>query len=120
MSVTKAFDKAKDYAEKANLLDENVAETHLALANSAFWCDWDFENCGISIKKAIQLSPGTSSIHGFNSVYLMARGKLDEALIEAQLATKLDPLSLKGKFHLGEHHRKLRSGVLPQRLHKFP
>ena len=32
----------------------------------------------------------------------MATGKLDEALIEAQVATKLDPLSLKGKFRLGE------------------
>ena len=102
MSVTQAFDKAKDYAQKINLLDDSVAETHLALANSSFWCDWDFENTGNSIKKAIQLSPGTSSIHGFNSGYLMATGKLDEALIEAQLATKLDPLSLKDKFRIGE------------------
>ena len=102
MQVTEAFTKAKEYANKTNLIDENVAETHLSLAMSSFWCDWDFENTGNSIKKAIQLSPGTSSIHGFNSVFLMAGGKLDEALIEANLATKLDPLSLKGKFHLGE------------------
>ena len=32
----------------------------------------------------------------------MATGKLDEALIEAQLAVKLDPLSLKSKFQIGE------------------
>jgi tetratricopeptide (TPR) repeat protein len=32
----------------------------------------------------------------------MAIGKLDEALIEAQLAAKLDPLALSSKFHLGE------------------
>ncbi len=32
----------------------------------------------------------------------MATGRLDEALIEAHLANKLDPLSLKGKFRLGE------------------
>ena len=102
MSVTQAFGRAREYAQKANLLDESVAETHLALANSSFWFDWDFENTGNSIKKAILLSPGTSSIHGFNSLYLMATGKLDDALIEAQLATKLDPLSLKEKFHLGE------------------
>ncbi|HEC44679.1 MAG TPA: hypothetical protein ENI20_17830 [Bacteroides sp.] len=102
MRVSQAFTISKEYAQKANLLDDTIAETHLALANSSFWCDWDFENCGISIKRAIQLSPGTSAIHGFNSLYLMATGKLDEALIEANLATKLDPLSLKGKFHLGE------------------
>jgi TolB-like protein len=102
MSATEAFSKAKDYAGKTNLLDENIAETHLALANSYFWCDWDFEQTAGSIKRAIQLSPGTASIHGFNAVYLMAAGKMDEALIEAQLATKLDPLSLKEKFHLAE------------------
>ena len=102
MEVSQAFEKAKEYAGKTNLMDENVAETHLALANSSFWCDWDFENTGNSIKKAIRLNPGTSSIHGFNSVFLMASGKLDEAMIEARLATKLDPLSLKGKFRLGE------------------
>jgi TolB-like protein len=102
MNVAQAFSKAKEYAQKTNSLDDTLAETHLALAISSFWCDWDFENCGNSIKKAIQISPGTSSIHSFNSVFLMASGKLDEALIEAQLAIKLDPLSLKGKFQIGE------------------
>ncbi|MFC2112644.1 LytTR family transcriptional regulator DNA-binding domain-containing protein [Bacteroidota bacterium] len=102
MSKDEAFDKAKQYALKTTSLDDSIAETHLALANSFFWHDWDFENAGASIKKAIQLSPGTSSIHGFNAVYLMAVGKMDEALIEAGLAIKLDPLSLKEKFHLGE------------------
>ncbi len=61
--------KARDFAGKANLLDENIAETHLALANSCFWYDWDFEQTARSIKKAMQLSPGTASIHGFNAVY---------------------------------------------------
>ena len=102
MQSGKAFEKAKEFASTSNLNDEGLAETHLSLANSFFWHDWDFENTGISIKKAIQLSPGTSSIHGFNSLFLMARGKFDEAFIEANLATKLDPLSLSGKFRLGE------------------
>ncbi len=102
MSVNEAFSRAKEYAWKTNLLNENIAETHLALANSSFWCDWDFESAGKSIKKALRLSPGTASIHGFNAVYLMASGKFDEAFIEAQLAAKLDPLSLKEKFCSGE------------------
>jgi TolB-like protein/Tfp pilus assembly protein PilF len=102
MTAQEAFDKAKDYAGKTILLDENIAETHFALANSYFWCDWDFEETERAIKKAIKLSPGTASIHGFNAVYLMAAGRFDDALIEAQLAAKLDPLSLKERFHLGE------------------
>jgi adenylate cyclase len=102
MPAHEAFQKAKEYANKSNLIDDGVAETHLALAKSTFWCDWDLENTGVSIKKAIQLSPGTSGIHGFNSVYLMASGHLDDALVEARLATRLDPLSIEGKFRLGE------------------
>ena len=102
MDAGQAFERARSYADQANLIDDQVAETHLALAKNSFWCDWDFELAGKYLKRAIQIAPGTSNIHGFNSTYLMASGRLDEALIEAQLAAKLDPLSLNSKFHLGE------------------
>ena len=102
MEADEAFRKAKEYAITSNLIDNGLAETHLSLAQSSFWREWDFENTGISIKKAITLSPGTSSIHGFNSLFLMASGKMEEAVIEANLAAKLDPLSITGKFRLGE------------------
>lgn len=102
MEVGRAFEKAREHASQAIRMDVRVAESHLALAKSAFWCEWDFEQTGRAIKEAIQLAPGTSSIHGFNSTYIMATGRLEEALIEAQLAAKLDPLSLSSKFHLGE------------------
>jgi TolB-like protein/DNA-binding LytR/AlgR family response regulator len=102
MNANQAFEKAKEYANKSNLIDDSVADTHLALAKSFFWCDWNFEKTGSSIRKAIRLAPGTSSIHGFNSIYLLATGNLDEALIEAKLAARLDPLSLSSRFHLGE------------------
>lgn len=100
--VHEAFSKAKEYATLSNMQDDSIAETHLALARSYFWHEWDFENTGTSIRKAIQLNPGTADIHGFNSVFLMSQGRINEALVEAQLAAKLDPLSLKGKFRLGE------------------
>lgn len=102
MEADLAFKKAKDHANQAIQIDDRVAESHLALAKSSFWCDWDFDQTGRSIKRAIQLAPGTSSIHGFYSTYLMATGKVEEALVEAQLAAKLDPLSPGSKFHLGE------------------
>lgn len=102
MEADEAFRKAEEYAITSNLIDNSLAETHLSLAQSSFWREWDFENTGISIKKAIGLSPGTSSIHGFNSLFLMASGKMEEAVIEANLAAKLDPLSITGKFRLGE------------------
>lgn len=102
MEVDRAFPLARDHANRAIRIDDQLAESHLALAKSYFWCDWDFELSGRALKDAIRLAPGTSDIHGFHSTYLMANGKLEEALIEAQLAAKLDPLSLSSQFHLGE------------------
>jgi adenylate cyclase len=102
MDAVEAFEKAREYARQANRIDDSMADTHLALAKSAFWCDWDFGQTGEAMQKAIRIAPGTSGIHGFNSTWLMAAGRLDEALVEAQLAAKLDPLSLNSKFHLGE------------------
>jgi len=102
MEADRAFQIAKDHANRAIRIDDRLAESHLALAKSYFWCEWDFELTGRALRDAIRLAPGTSDIHGFNSTYLMAIGKLEEALIEAQLAAKLDPLSLSSQFHLGE------------------
>ena len=109
MDAGQAYNLADEYARKANLLDDGVAETHLALANCSFWPAWDFENAGHEIRRAIRLSPGTSGIHGFHALYLMASEKLEEALVEAKLAVKLDPLSLKSRFQLGEVHYRSRN-----------
>jgi len=117
MPADEAFKKAKEYASLSNLMDNSLAETHLSLAQSSFWREWDFENTGISIKKAIGLSPGTSGIHGFNSLFLMASGKMEDAMIEANLAAKLDPLSITGKFRLGELY--YRSGKFIEAIEIF-
>ena len=84
MNSVHAFKKANEFTQKANLLDENVADTHLALATNSFWSEWDFESTEKSIRKAIQLSPGTSGIHIFNALFLMTIGKFEDALIEAK------------------------------------
>jgi TolB-like protein len=104
MDRNEAFLKAREYAEKSMSIDQSVAENHLALANSYFWHDWDFENTEISIKNAIRLSPGSSAVHGLSALFLIASGRHEDALIEASLATRLDPLSLKEQFQLGEIH----------------
>jgi len=49
MLSSQAFEKAKEYANLSIRIDDSVADTHLALAKSYFWCDWDFEKTGSSI-----------------------------------------------------------------------
>ena len=56
MEASQAFEKAREHANRALRIDNRVAESHLALAKSSFWCDWDFKLTGKNIKEAIQLS----------------------------------------------------------------
>ncbi len=102
MEANKAFALAEEYAIKAIELNDSIAESHLSLAYINFWNKWDFKSTSDYINRAVQLSPGTAEIHGFKSSFLLASECFNEALIEAQLAIKLDPLSLRGKYRLGE------------------
>jgi tetratricopeptide (TPR) repeat protein len=92
---------AKEYALKAIEIDENLAESHLALAHISFLNDWDMEQSYHSIKKAIQLNPGSADARSMYSSYLTVQDRLDESLIEAKLAKSLDPLSPMSAYVLG-------------------
>lgn len=93
--------KAKTYALTAQKLDDNLAETHLALARIHFWNNWDMKEAKKSIIKALRLGSGSADIHGAYSFFLLAEGKLEEALVEAHMTMNLDPLSPISNYILG-------------------
>jgi TolB-like protein len=101
MDPKKAYDLAKEYALKAIDIDENLAESHLALAHISFLNDWDMEQSYHSIKKAIQLNPGSADARSMYSSYLTVQGRLDESLVEAKLAKSLNPLSPLSAYVMG-------------------
>lgn len=93
--------KAQTYAEKALELDENLAEANLALSQVYYWNHWDLDATEKYIHKALHLSPGSAEIRGLYSFLLLTKGNIDDALLEAKLALKLDPLSHTPKMALG-------------------
>jgi TolB-like protein/Tfp pilus assembly protein PilF len=101
MDPKEAYDLAKEYALKAINIDQNLAESHLALAHISFINDWDMEQSYRSIKKAIQLNPGSAHARSLYSSYLTVNDRLEESLIEAKLAKSLDPLSTMPAYVLG-------------------
>jgi tetratricopeptide (TPR) repeat protein len=85
--------KAKQAALRALELDPNLAEAHNALAYVTFYYEWNWAEGEKEFKRAIELNPGYSLVHGVYAHYLAARGQFEEALAEHKRARETDPLS---------------------------
>lgn len=89
-----SFPKAKAAATKALELDSTLAEPHTSLAYARFYYDWDWEGADTHFKEAIKLNRNYATAHHWYSVYLTARERHADALVEIQRAQELDPDSL--------------------------
>jgi serine/threonine protein kinase/Tfp pilus assembly protein PilF len=101
MPPNEAFPKAKEAAEKALELDENLAEAHTARAFIYFMWEWNWADAGSEYRRAIELKPNYSSALQWYSSLLAATGRTDEALAEVKQARDLDPFSLSIAAHPG-------------------
>jgi adenylate cyclase len=91
------FALARENAEKALKLDENLAEAHLTLADrdlSSPAFDLNFAKGEAELRKAIELKPSYSTAHQWYYYILMARGDSVRAEAEIKRALELDPVSL--------------------------
>jgi tetratricopeptide (TPR) repeat protein len=98
---TIAYPKAKEYAEKALQLDDELHHSHLAIGQVKLYFEWDWDGAGKAINRAIELNPGSGWVHHVNGNYLNAVGKLTEGVAEIELSVRLDPLSLTSIHYLG-------------------
>jgi TolB-like protein/Tfp pilus assembly protein PilF len=88
-----AFTRAREAAAKALVLDPSLAEAHVALAHIKFLNDWDWAGTEAEYKQATAISPNYAAAHRWYSFYLVAMGRLDEAMKEIERARDLDPYS---------------------------
>jgi DNA-binding winged helix-turn-helix (wHTH) protein/TolB-like protein/tetratricopeptide (TPR) repeat protein len=102
LASAEAFPKAREAAEKALKLDENLAEAHSALAVVKFSYDWEFTAAEREFQRALEINPSYSDVHKMNGYYLAAMGRFDEALREMKRAQELDPLNLEKIAGIGE------------------
>jgi len=99
--VKEGFELAKLNARKAIELDETLAEAHASLAWSLFIYDWDWTAAEREFRRAIELAPGYATGHQWYAFLLIARGQVEEALIEAHMSQELDPASVSIRRGLG-------------------
>lgn len=93
--------KARFFAEKTISLDETLAEAHLSLAFVKMFADWNWVGAYKEFKHALELGPGSSTIHLNYSIYPMTIGKSEEAISAARRAVDLDPISPTANQNLG-------------------
>ncbi len=102
------IENAKAAAERALLLDDSIAEAHVAAAMVRFYEARDqgvaesARKAGInSLRCALALNPNLAIAHQRYSWALSASGHLDEAVREMRRAQELDPLSHTNNTALG-------------------
>ena len=93
LSPKESATKATAAARKALEIDDTLAEVHTSLGLVKLIYDWDWQSAEQEFKRAIKLSPNYATAHDWYSTYLMAVGRIEDAIREIKHAQELDPLS---------------------------
>jgi TolB-like protein/class 3 adenylate cyclase len=103
------YPKAKAYAAKALALDDNLAQSHVAMGTYLLFYEWKWAEAEKELKRGIQLNSNYADGYHFYNHFLESQGRLDEALDAIKRGLALDPLSLiinneVGWCHYHAHH----------------
>lgn len=88
-----AWALARSSALQSIALDPNLPEGHLALASVFNFYDWDWAKARHHMEIAIALQPQRGESYYMYAAHLMTQGLLNEALAQARIGLKYDPLS---------------------------
>jgi eukaryotic-like serine/threonine-protein kinase len=90
-----AYPKAREALLRALEIDDTLAEAHASYAYCLGNYDWNWGAAEREFKRALELKPGYATAHHwYGFIYLVAMGRLDEAIAEVKQALELDPLAL--------------------------
>jgi serine/threonine protein kinase/tetratricopeptide (TPR) repeat protein len=86
--------QSEEAARKALEIDNNLAEAHLALAQSCvLYAPFNFSLAESELRRAIELSPSLAAAHQYLGISFVLQGRLEESLKECLNAQELDPLA---------------------------
>ncbi|HME00407.1 MAG TPA: tetratricopeptide repeat protein [Terriglobia bacterium] len=89
-----AMPQAEENVVKALALDNSLAEAHASLAYVKLSFDWQWPEAERHFKQALDLNPSYATGHQWYALYLVAMGRMNEAIAEIGRAQQLDPLSI--------------------------
>jgi DNA-binding winged helix-turn-helix (wHTH) protein/TolB-like protein/Tfp pilus assembly protein PilF len=88
-----AFPEAKKAAVKALLLNPSLAGPHTTLGFVSFYHDWDGTVAEEEFKRSLSITSDDPIAHTWSGLALVILGRYGEAVHEATVAIKSDPLS---------------------------
>ncbi|MGH9712900.1 MAG: winged helix-turn-helix domain-containing tetratricopeptide repeat protein [Candidatus Acidiferrales bacterium] len=81
---------AREALKKALAIDPDSAEAYVALGRIDYRA-WNWAALEQEARRAIELNPNLASAHHMYAIYLLAVGRMDEAMVEAERVKALDP-----------------------------
>jgi len=86
--------KAKEAAQKALELDENLAKAHAARGFTLYRYDWNWPQAEQEYRRALELDPHDIIVRGWFADLLSFLGRRQEAEAQREQVRDLDPLSI--------------------------
>lgn len=96
-----AMARARDALLRARTIDERNAAVHAWLGIVLAEHDWNWTGAEEAFRRAVALNPNFAYAHKLYSEYLSYIGRFEEAIAEARLARRLDPVSVVTNAHVG-------------------
>ncbi|HJS57976.1 MAG TPA: tetratricopeptide repeat protein, partial [Vicinamibacteria bacterium] len=99
--VDEGYPKAGREAQKALMLDTDLALAHAALGQVKANYDWEWTGADAAFKRALELEPGNPLVLSGAADFAIAVGRWDEAIQLDRRAVEQDPLSRRARNSLG-------------------
>ncbi len=97
---TEVMPRARQAADRALRLNDDLGEAHAVRGRIATLYDWDWRVAEQHLRRAIELNGSSASAHVGYVDFLVSRGRYKEALSEVKKAQALDPISLSNSAEL--------------------
>lgn len=105
-----AFSQSEAALVKALEVDSSISEAHAMQGSILLLRDYDWKGAEKAFRRALELDPTSlDSRDLYNFYFLVAQGRLDEALAKAERELPRDPLSAWLHFRLGYRHLMMRN-----------
>ncbi len=109
---------AREAAERALQLDDQLPEAHQALAEVKFYVDWDWTGADEEFKRAVEFRPNSGDLRSRYAMFLASRKRLPDAMQEVHQAVALDPMSPLANASLGMLWHYARSDDQAERIYR--
>jgi TolB-like protein/predicted Zn-dependent protease len=105
LSPRETMPKAEAAARKAVALDDNLASAHRVLGQVLTLFYWNWDEGEKEFQRAAALSGGSGEASGAANLLLIRKGRLADAIAQAERARRRDPLSFNAQVHVGTAYR---------------